>query len=161
MATDGRFAIAAGMTLLLAAAPALAQQGQGIGGGRGGMMGGGMMMEQFQIIDEDGDGAISLAEWEGWHGSVFTTMDADEDGALSMEEFMAVRMGPGAGLDPKRQQMMQAHKEERFRRFDVDGDARLTRDEFMTGVRGEFKAIDTGGDGTLSPEEFRAHRRGL
>jgi hypothetical protein len=77
--------------------------------GRGGMMGGGMrghrmmsggMMGQggsggmaplmmrmmFSLMDADGDGKLSLQEFQAAHERIFKTMDANKDGFVSFEE---------------------------------------------------------------------------
>ena len=82
--------------------------------GRAGMMGGAMMRPGdraehamlmriiFALMDGDGDGAISLPEFQGAHERLFKAMDSNKDGRLSMEEmqnFMhgATSAAPGGG----------------------------------------------------------------
>jgi hypothetical protein len=58
----------------------------------GGMMGyGGMPSMMIAMMDTNGDGALSLDEFEAIHSRVFNAMDANKDGKLSpeeMEQFM-------------------------------------------------------------------------
>ena len=63
-------------------------QGSGKHGmmGRGGMMGPFAMRMIFALIDRDGDGTISLQEFQAAHESIFKAMDTDKDGTVSMEE---------------------------------------------------------------------------
>src|SRR5262249_59671843 len=42
----------------------------------------------FALMDSDGDGTISLEEWQAAHGKIFKAMDADKDGTVSFEEMM-------------------------------------------------------------------------
>src|SRR5215813_11043031 len=67
---------------------------------RGGMMGGGMMGMMrghrgmagpmmriiFALMDSDGDGTISLQEFQAAHERIFKAMDTDKDGTLTLEE---------------------------------------------------------------------------
>ena len=40
----------------------------------------------FALMDRDGDGTVSLEEFQAAHASIFKAMDADKDGTVSMEE---------------------------------------------------------------------------
>jgi Ca2+-binding EF-hand superfamily protein len=73
--------------------------GQGGMMGRG-MMGGGMMMGPpimmrmiFALMDADGDGTISLQEFQAAHERIFKAMDANKDGRLTPEEMQAFMQG--------------------------------------------------------------------
>jgi hypothetical protein len=63
--------------------------------GRGGMMGPGsmghsmMMRMLFAMMDSDGDGTISLQEFQAAHERIFRAMDANKDGRLTLEEIQA------------------------------------------------------------------------
>jgi predicted lipid-binding transport protein (Tim44 family) len=81
--------------------------------GRGGMMGGGMMRNMmghgmvgegmmgspfmmrmmFALIDVDGDGTISLQEFQAAHERIFKAMDSNKDGKLTLEEMQAFMHG--------------------------------------------------------------------
>src|SRR5262245_20270140 len=72
--------------------------GQGdmtVGGMMGhGMMGRGMMMRvMFSLMDGDGDGTISLQEFQAAHERIFRAMDANKDGRLTPEEMRAFVLG--------------------------------------------------------------------
>jgi EF hand len=64
-------------------------------GGRGpGGMGPGMMMRMlFILTDTDGDGTISLQEFQAAHERIFKAMDANKDGRLTLEEIQAFMQG--------------------------------------------------------------------
>ena len=60
-----------------------------------GMMGGGemgpsfMMRMMFALMDADGDGAVSLQEFQAAHERIFKAMDSNKDGKLTLEEMQA------------------------------------------------------------------------
>jgi hypothetical protein len=70
--------------------------------GRGGMMRGGGMMGRgvamrviFALMDSDGDGTVSLQEFQAAHEKIFKAMDVDKDGTLTLEEIQAFMRGTG------------------------------------------------------------------
>ena len=58
-------------------------RGQGM---RSGMMHGTGMRMIFAIVDADGDGALSLAEVQDFHGRIFKAADQNKDGKVEMTE---------------------------------------------------------------------------
>jgi hypothetical protein len=83
--------------------------GRGMMGGMGGrMMGGGMMMGPpimmrmiFALMDADGDGTISLQEFQAAHERIFKAMDANKDGRLTPEEMQAFMQGARRSAQPQ------------------------------------------------------------
>ena len=71
----------------------------GPGMGRGGMGRGGMglgranMRTVFALMDSDGDGTITLQEFQAAHERIFKAMDANKDGRLTLDEVRAFREG--------------------------------------------------------------------
>ena len=62
-----------------------------------GMMGRGMYRIMFAIMDTDGDGTLSLEEFQAAHAKIFKAMDANKDGKLTLEEIeMFMRGGSPA-----------------------------------------------------------------
>jgi Ca2+-binding EF-hand superfamily protein len=63
------------------------------------MMGGGamgppiMMRMIFSLMDSDGDGTISLQEFQAAHERIFKGMDSNKDGRLTQEEMRAFMQG--------------------------------------------------------------------
>jgi hypothetical protein len=66
---------------------------------QGGMMGGGamgppiMFRMVFALMDSDGDGTISLPEFQAAHERIFKAMDGNKDGRLALEEMQAFMHG--------------------------------------------------------------------
>ena len=54
--------------------------------GHRGMMGGVGMRIIFALMDSDGDGTVSLQEFQAAHERIFKAMDTDKDGTLTLEE---------------------------------------------------------------------------
>ena len=69
----------------------------------GGMMGGRMMGHGrghgmamriiFSLMDADGDGKLTLQEWQAAHERIFKAMDTDHDGTVTLEEMQAFMRG--------------------------------------------------------------------
>ena len=54
---------------------------------RSGMLGPPMMMRMiFSLMDADGDGKLSLQEFQAAHERIFKAMDANKDGFITLEE---------------------------------------------------------------------------
>jgi hypothetical protein len=62
-------------------------------GGDGGMHSGMMMRMLFAMMDSDGDGTVSLQEFQAAHERIFKAMDANKDGVLTFEEIQAFMRG--------------------------------------------------------------------
>jgi EF hand domain-containing protein len=66
--------------------------------GRGKMGGGAMgppimLRMMFALMDGDGDGTISLSEFQVAHERIFKAMDSNKDGRLTQEEMQAFMHG--------------------------------------------------------------------
>jgi hypothetical protein len=65
-----------------------------MGRGMTGPMGGPVMMRIiFSLMDGDGDGTVSLPEFQAAHERIFKAMDANKDGRLTLEEMQAFMQG--------------------------------------------------------------------
>jgi len=70
--------------------------------GQGGMMGPFVMRIIFALMDSDGDGTVSLQEFQAAHERIFKAMDANKDGVLTLEEMQAFMQGTRRSV-PQRQ----------------------------------------------------------
>jgi Ca2+-binding EF-hand superfamily protein len=61
--------------------------------GRGGAMGPFAMRMIFALMDRDGDGTISLEEFQAAHERIFKAMDSDKDGTVTQEEMLDFMRG--------------------------------------------------------------------
>lgn len=105
-------------------------------------------------MDTDGDGVVSLAEFQARRAEVaeerFTRLDGNGDGLLTSEE-LAARRGRGEhrGFDPGE--------------IDTDGDGAISLSELQSvrpGMTEErFARMDSNGDGVIAGDE-RSQRRG-
>ncbi|MCD9032396.1 hypothetical protein LDO32_11735 [Luteimonas sp. Y-2-2-4F] len=85
--------------------------------------------EYLARMDADGDGRVSLAEYQAWMLYAFERMDADGDGVLSPAE-----QPGGRGATLTRQAYLD-RLAERFRRQDANGDGTLDARELAAPPR--------------------------
>ena len=83
--------------------PGMMRDHPGITGGHPGIMG--MMARDyghhrsvmariiFSLMDADGDGKLTLQEWQAAHERIFKAMDTDHDGTVTLEEMEAFMHG--------------------------------------------------------------------
>ncbi len=106
---------------------------------------GAMALATFDVIDANGDGAISIEELDNARAQVFAAMDANGDGGVDAEELLAYRMrlraeaavirldenGDGAlSIDEIR------FRTPRLERFDLDENGEVTKTELRLALRG-------------------------
>jgi hypothetical protein len=58
-----------------------------------GMHHGGMYRMMFVLMDTDGDGTLSLEEFQTAHAKIFKAIDANKDGKVTFEEMQAFFRG--------------------------------------------------------------------
>ena len=112
---------------------------------------------EFGLLDLDGDGAISRAEFVCAFGKdsghEFDKVDTDGDGELSKEEYLAAY-----GKKCRMAQVSRAERE--FDLLDFNRDGAIDRAEFVAAFGldsgAEFDIVDTDNDGELSKEEYMA-----
>ena len=90
----------------------------------------------FRTLDRDRDGWLSRDEWY-YDAETFTRMDANHDEVISLREFV------GSADDDR---------DDRFDDLDVNGDGRITRNEWHGGGEA-FEWLDRNGDGVLTRAE--------
>ena len=61
-----------------------------------------MMRIIFALMDSDGDGTISLQEFQAAHERLFKAMDSNKDGQVTLEEMQAFIHGQPAKSAPQR-----------------------------------------------------------
>ncbi|WP_375203570.1 EF-hand domain-containing protein [Hyphococcus sp.] len=122
--------------------------------------------QKFRLHDQNGDAMLSKEEFDAWHETMFDALAADGDG-FTLEDFLAMRMGPGpkGAMNPERQKQMQEkaaqRKTARFEAMDADGDAKVTRTEFMDFESKVFEDADVNDDGQLTEAELIEHHRAM
>jgi Ca2+-binding EF-hand superfamily protein len=52
-----------------------------------------MMRMIFSLMDADGDGKLTLQEFQAAHERIFKAMDTDHDGTVTLEEMQAFMRG--------------------------------------------------------------------
>lgn len=80
-------------------------------------------------MDADGDGRVSLVEYQDWLGYAFDGMDANHDGVLSPGE------QPGGRGQPLTREQHRARLAERFRKQDANHDGFLSAQELAAPPR--------------------------
>jgi len=55
--------------------------------------------ERFVGFDVNGDGAVTLEEWEAFHAGRFDAVDADKDGTITRDEMRAAKKAKKPGVD--------------------------------------------------------------
>lgn len=113
----------------------------------------------LEIYDQDGNGEVTLAEFEADRKAKFSETDSNRDGWLSSEEYMLEFENR---LDRQIKQVRtsrikQAHI--RFAALDTDKNANLTLQEFSTSGDRIFKGWDTNQDGFVTADEPLPERK--
>ncbi len=103
----------------------------------------------YSRMDSNGDGKVSLAEFEATHATQLARFDTNKDGTVTLAEvdafFAGHLQGPGAQLTQQRLANLKA--------ADANGDGIISADEFKAVGDAEFHRADTNGDGFIDAHE--------
>jgi Ca2+-binding EF-hand superfamily protein len=127
-----KFLIAAAALTAATAGIALAQEGQGGGGGH--------FAQMIAAADTNHDGNITRAEFDAARTARFAQMDADHNGTLSASEMPQRPGGGGNG----------------GMRGDANSDGSVTRAEFDAEGQRLFARLDADNNGTITQAELQA-----
>jgi Ca2+-binding EF-hand superfamily protein len=115
-----------------------------------------------KLVDKDGDGAISLQEAQGFAAQRFDRLDTEHKGYLTLEAYEApLRRAIERASEARRPALERAlpRADAAFKALNKGGDGQLTKEEFLADSRTRFAAADTDKDGKLTIDELR-HTRG-
>ncbi len=111
--------------------------------------------------DINEDGSVTLEEIKEKRDEVFYSFDSDEDNYITAEEYiyfdqarandMASKGVNAANYQNKGANLMTLQAN------DLDGDGRVSREEFIENAASFFTAKDTNGDGVITTEDFNKY----
>ena len=103
-----------------------------------------MMKRMFERADADGDGTVSLAEFETAFADRLTTADGDGNGIITAAEL-------AQSLEDQRKER---RAERMLRRFDANRDGSVTVEEIRAHASERFGRLDRDGDGAIALSEL-------
>ena len=118
----------------------------------GGYASGLRTMDEMKMIDTDGDGTISRAEWVAYQEKIWAAFPKNKAGTVDEKAFttrsgaMASFATGGYARGLQTPEMM--HK------IDTNGDGTISHDEFIAYQTKVFDMMDTNHTGSLGPQEF-------
>jgi Ca2+-binding EF-hand superfamily protein len=109
--------------------------------------------ETFKRLDVNGDGKISKEEAPPRLQQNFDRFDITKDGFITLREFRAGQSGGPGGQGAPR-----PTAEETFKRLDVNGDGKISKEEAPPRLQQNFDRFDITKDGFITLREFNAAR---
>ena len=151
------FALAASMFTLVYSLSAISDDAV-VSFATGGYAAGLRTKEMMNIIDTDGDGTISRAEWDAYYEKVFKALDTHKRGKLNVTIFAgrtAVRLGSDYATGGYTRGLASA---ELAHKIDANGDGWISHEEWMTYQGRIFDLMNTSTvhKNLLGPEEMFA-----
>ncbi len=122
--------------------------------------------EKVKMLDTDGDGRVSQAEFtakDGKNAADFARIDANRDGYVTAAEMDAYKAGMKSGKDPHQAGHHQSGQHQsspsKMKQADTDGDGRVSQAEHTAWSTAEFSRMDTNRDGYITSDEMDKHHQ--
>jgi Ca2+-binding EF-hand superfamily protein len=112
------------------------------------------LQAKFEKCDTNADGKISREEHTAAAKEQYEKMDADHNGYVTLNELSVTMEAKGAVKSGK---MMSPA--EKMKKFDSNGDQRLSADEWTSGKAQMFDKWDSDKNGSLTTSEFMTGMR--
>lgn len=109
----------------------------------------------FEGMASGPDGTVHAGDLEAFRGSAFAGMDSDQNGRVTYREFAS--WDPGfarVAEDVGRMDAYTTASKIVFAFWDRDGDAELTEREMRIAMAADFRRADLDGDALLTKDEF-------
>jgi len=113
------------------------------------------LLEAFNKRDKNEDGKLDKSELIGVVSNNFEKVDADGDGFLSIEEFEAARKLK----ENKKGDRRRPNPEEAFKMLDTNQDEKISKEEAKGPLAEHFDRIDSNDDGFITVDELEKMQR--
>jgi Ca2+-binding EF-hand superfamily protein len=110
-----------------------------------------LFAHMLQKWDANGDGKISLEEYQAAATARFQKIDTQNKGTVSAAQI---------ANSPNAAKRMERRAEGLVQHLDTAGTGYVTQDEFVTAAKTRFAKLDRNGDGKLTPDELGPPRSG-
>lgn len=145
---------------------------------------GGGKDDHTKMMDQNGDGKITAAEYASGSKEMFSKMDSDKDGQVTAAEMDAAhqsmmknkghakewkegdatdeKMADKKAYDPSgtgKSMPKMMSSEQKIAKMDTNNDGKLSAAEYTAGSKQMFSKMDKDGDGSLTAQEMREGSR--